>query len=108
VKLDYLGKGMWKTLERVEAAGIEVNEGFITDLASTPKFLWWIVPPFGKYIKAAVIHDYLYTNGIGTKERADYLFLDIMLKAEVPKWKAHAMYKAVKYFGSGSFKELEE
>ncbi|EAA23052.1 hypothetical protein [Fusobacterium vincentii ATCC 49256] len=41
---------------------IKVFRGFITDGASVPKSLQWIYNPFGKYINAAVIHDYLYST----------------------------------------------
>ncbi|MEN6305293.1 MAG: DUF1353 domain-containing protein [Armatimonadia bacterium] len=41
----------------------EVPEGRLTDLASTPVFLWRIYPPFGKYTRAAVLHDDFYKTG---------------------------------------------
>ena len=40
---------------------IKVFRGFITDGASVPKSLQWLYNPYGKYINAAVIHDYLYS-----------------------------------------------
>ena len=40
-----------------------VPVGFITDFASTPRFLWSIVPPTGRYSKAVLLHDYLYATG---------------------------------------------
>jgi hypothetical protein len=39
---------------------VEVPAGFITDFASIPRGLWNVLPPTGKYGKAAVIHDFLY------------------------------------------------
>ena len=39
---------------------ITVPAGFVTDLASIPRPLWVLWPPFGKYTRAAVIHDWLY------------------------------------------------
>ncbi len=39
---------------------VEVPKGFVTDFASVPRPLWNILPPTGKYGKAAVIHDFLY------------------------------------------------
>jgi len=38
---------------------ITVPVGFITDFASIPQIFWNILPPFGPYGKAAVIHDAL-------------------------------------------------
>lgn len=37
-----------------------VPKGSVTDLASIPRFLWALLPPFGRYAFAAVIHDMLY------------------------------------------------
>lgn len=37
-----------------------VPKGTETDLASIPRLLWALYPPFGKYAFAAVIHDMLY------------------------------------------------
>ena len=39
-----------------------VPYGFKTDLASTPRLIWWLYPPFGKYIEAAIVHDHLYAT----------------------------------------------
>ena len=42
---------------------IEVPKGFVTDLASIPRWGWIILPPDGPWVKAAIIHDYLYATG---------------------------------------------
>ena len=42
---------------------IEVPQGFETDFASVPRFFWRVVPPWGRYSPAAVVHDYLYSTG---------------------------------------------
>jgi hypothetical protein len=39
---------------------IQVPVGFMTDFASVPRLLWVIIPQWGKYGNAAVIHDYCY------------------------------------------------
>jgi hypothetical protein len=38
---------------------VEVPAGFITDGASVPRIFWPLFPTWGKYSRAAVIHDYL-------------------------------------------------
>ncbi len=38
---------------------IDVPAGYRTDFASIPRFFWRILPPAGRYGKAAVIHDWL-------------------------------------------------
>ncbi|ECG8634089.1 DUF1353 domain-containing protein, partial [Salmonella enterica subsp. salamae] len=45
---------------------IEVPAGFVTDLATIPRIFWSLMPPDGKYAKAAIIHDYLYDNALRT------------------------------------------
>lgn len=37
-----------------------VPKGYKTDLASVPRLLWALFPPFGRYAFAAVIHDKVY------------------------------------------------
>lgn len=41
---------------------ITIPEGFYTDLSSVPKWLWSITRPYGDFLMAAVIHDYLYVK----------------------------------------------
>lgn len=33
--------------------------GFVTDFATIPRFLHWLVSPYGAYTRAAVLHDWL-------------------------------------------------
>ncbi|EJO2706043.1 DUF1353 domain-containing protein [Salmonella enterica] len=84
---------------------IEVPAGFVTDLASVPRIFWVLLPPDGKYAKAAIIHDYLYDNALRTKKEADKIFLDGMTVLGVPKWKRIIMYWAVRMFGRGNYEK---
>lgn len=38
---------------------ITVPEGYKTDFGTIPRIVWSILPPWGTYGKATVIHDYL-------------------------------------------------
>ncbi|EBW6364527.1 phage tail protein, partial [Salmonella enterica subsp. enterica serovar Oranienburg] len=67
-----------------------------------------ILPPDGKYAKAAIIHDYLYDNALRTKQEADRIFLDGMTVLGVPKWKRAIMYQAVRLFGRGNYRNTTE
>ncbi|EAA9295481.1 DUF1353 domain-containing protein [Salmonella enterica subsp. enterica] len=86
---------------------IEVPAGFITDLATIPRIFWSLMPPDGKYAKAAIIHDYLYDNALRTKREADRIFLDGMTVLGVPRWKRTIMYLAVRLFGRGSYGKIK-
>nr|DAO04994.1 MAG TPA: Protein of unknown function (DUF1353) [Caudoviricetes sp.] len=90
---------------------IKVFKGFITDGASIPKCLQSIYNPFGKWIKSAVIHDYLYSkyNNTGINRKlADKIFYHIMKETEVNSNTRKKFYKAVRYFGAMSWQDKIE
>lgn len=39
-----------------------VPTAFVTDFATIPRFLHWLVSPYGAYTRAAVLHDWLLTE----------------------------------------------
>lgn len=41
---------------------IVVPAGFVTDYASIPRALGWLIPPRGKYNRPAIVHDWLYQH----------------------------------------------
>ena len=86
---------------------IKVFRGFITDGASVPHSLQWLYNPYGKYIKAAVVHDYLYSiyNNTGiNRTLADKIFNFIMKETGIDNRTRRRFYIAVKYFGETSWK----
>lgn len=82
---------------------INVPVDYVTDLTSVPRALWSIFPPNGRYAKAAIVHDYLYSNALGSKAWADKVFLEAMTVLNVPWWRRHLMYWAVRWFGRGAY-----
>ena len=86
---------------------ITVFKGFVTDGASVPHSLQWLYNPYGKYINAAVVHDYLYSmyNNTGiNRTLADKIFRHIMKETGVDSRTVRRFYNAVKYFGETSWK----
>ena len=86
---------------------IRVPKSFITDGASVPHSLQWLYNPYGKYIKAAVVHDYLYSvyNNTGiNRTLADKIFYFIMKETGVDKRTCRRFYAAVRCFGETSWK----
>lgn len=90
-------------------SGISVNVpvGYRTDLASVPWWIRWLLPPNGKYGKAAVIHDYICSyrtvnvNGINvyvTRKQGDLIFLEAMGVLNVPAWQKWSMFCAVRAY----------
>ena len=86
--------------------GTLIPKGYEFDGASVPRFFWRVVSPFQPYvIRAACGHDYLYSEGIGTKKDADIKFKKTLIIDGVPKYLAETMYRSVRMFGKGSFNE---
>jgi hypothetical protein len=85
---------------------IKVPKNFITDLASVPRFLWNIFPPFGKYTKAAVLHDYLYQNHSGfTRKEVDKIFKEAMKVSGVNFFIRNLFYLGVRVFGKKAWEK---
>lgn len=90
---------------------LTVPEGFATDLASVPRWLWWLFPRDDpRYAAAAVLHDFLYRWQSASGDQfdratADAVFLEAMLILGVPGWKAWAMYLAVRAFGQHAYEQ---
>ena len=78
---------------------IIVPAGFVTDFASSPSQVWWLIPPWGRYGKAAVVHDYLYQTHLRTREEADNIFRESMEVLGVDKRRVFIMYWGVRLFG---------
>jgi len=89
---------------------IELPLGFIMDLASVPRLLWWLYPPDGPYRAAALMHDWLYASkgrveadGAGivlTRKECDAVFLDVMLRSPgMSANQAGEMWAAVRMCG---------
>lgn len=80
----------------VDGRPILIPAGFVTDGASIPRGLWNLLPPFGKYTKAAILHDWLYQFGEFTRSQADFIFLEAMKTLGVALWKRQIMYAGVR------------
>lgn len=42
---------------------IIVPKGFVTDGASIPRLLWWLISPFGPLLEGGILHDFGYQYG---------------------------------------------
>jgi len=113
-----MGNNKFKLLESFEyyyAVGKEdtesiiVPKGFVTDFASIPSALHWIINPTDQHImKPAMIHDILYTKEkifkSGTEEfytrrESDVLMFDMMRIQGAPLWKLIGVYLALRAGG---------
>ncbi len=88
---------------------VTVPAGFVTDGASIPRIMQGVLPPFGKWSRAAILHDYLcraITDGrpveiagygvIAQRRGADAIFHEAMLVCGVSKGLAWSMWASVR------------
>ena len=78
---------------------VEVEKGFVTDFASIPRLFWILLPRWGKYGNAAVIHDWLYWSQDRTRAGADQIMFEAMDVLSVPAWQKYLIYGFVRVFG---------
>ena len=119
------GVGIKVKRETNKTETITVPKGFVTDLASVPRAMWWLIAPFD-VARAAIIHDLLYkvirqyrwkkkdkedkALVKETKVAADKVFLLGMQDADpkIPGYKIYLSWKAVDLFGNGSIVPKED
>jgi hypothetical protein len=84
---------------------IAVPRGFLTDFASVPKILWNLLPPVGRYGKAAVIHDRLYrTPFLASRKAADCVLFEAMGVCNVGWLTKWIIYLGVRIGGHFAYK----
>jgi hypothetical protein len=78
-----------------------VPAGFRTDFATVPRVVTWLVPRFGAYTLAAILHDWLCTEGIRsgavTSREADGIFRRVMRESGVPVLRRWLMWTGVRW-----------
>jgi len=107
-----LDKNYWRVTKsfkyyvgnREDDIWVHVPAGYLTDGASVPRPFWSIVPPWGRYGQAAVVHDLLveklfyFVKGERvtiSRHHADRIFLEAMKVAGVNWFLRHLMYRSV-------------
>lgn len=110
-----LGRDMWVVKESFnlqlgEDRRINVPKGYLTDGASVPRLFWGLIPPWGEYGQAAVMHDWLCEYLVIwndnrkdwisiSRSDCDALFNTGMRILGVNKTKRLVMYSAVRVYG---------
>lgn len=90
---------------------VDVPTGFITDGATIPRWLWWVLPPLGEYSQATTLHDYLcrvysvtvIVNGVEvektiTRKQIDKILDESLGVLEVTPWKRKAIMAGVNLY----------
>lgn len=75
------GKKKWKisksvTVQLSDGKIITIPEGYMWDMASVPRGFWGLVSPYNDGLLGTLIHDFMYTERIGSLKAAnkEYLF----------------------------------
>jgi hypothetical protein len=95
----------WKVREpfsyRARRDTYEIGEGMLTDFASVPRVFVWLLPRYGRYTKAAILHDYLWREKAANGEMdwidADGVFRRAMRELRVPFLRRWMMWSAVRW-----------
>jgi hypothetical protein len=104
VRVKELEHSDWELLRILEYKGnrdrFEVPEGLETDFASVPRVFVWFLPRYGRYTKAAILHDYLWRDAVPAGEltlaAADGIFRRAMWELGVPFLRRWMMWGAVR------------
>ena len=103
---------------------VTVPKGFVTDLASVPRWAWMLIPPDGPWVKAAIVHDYLYsTGGTGkwkkhppsitrpehySRAEADFIMREAMENRGVGWFVRNLIWLAVRVGGASGWRDSRE
>lgn len=109
LKKDYwvVKKGFVYYLGDVYNTYVTVPQGYLSDGASVPRMFWNIIPPWGDYGQACVLHDYLCqypyiykgTEKIElTRHQVNKIMLDSMQLLNVKLSKRYIMFFAVELY----------
>ena len=83
-----------------------IPAGYVTDFASVPTFLRWLVESYGPYTRAAIVHDWLITSEIPAKRvtsrDTDGIFRRVMREEGTPAAKRWLMWAAVRLGAAAS------
>ena len=104
VDVEEISEKKWKLLKQMDYQGarelFQVPAGQKTDFASVPRIFVWFIPRYGRYTKAAILHDYLWedkvTKGMSRLD-ADGLFRQAMRELNVSFLRRWIMWTAVRW-----------
>ncbi|HEV2760640.1 MAG TPA: DUF1353 domain-containing protein [Acidimicrobiales bacterium] len=105
VRVEQVDDTNWKLLEGFDYQGksevFHVPPGQPTDFASVPRLFVWFLPRYGRWTKAAILHDHLWRDRAGQGKMeyvdADGTFRRAMRELEVPFLKRWIMWGAVRW-----------
>jgi len=102
-----LGDRKWQVavpfvVETKKAGELVIPAGFVCDLNSIPRFLWFASTP-ADYPEAGVVHDWGYRGNL-PRDVADAVYREILDALEMGKVRRNGRYFALRVFGRFSYK----
>ena len=98
LKFYYYYPNLWELAQSLTYKGLTVPIGFISDLASIPRPFRVFWAPYGRYIRASIIHDYLWAHPDYSKQDANDIFLEVMIEDNVSFVTRNIFYFAVNVY----------
>lgn len=105
--------GLWTVAEDwciVTSLGIiRVKRGFVTDGASVPRMAWFLAghPMESPRVLAALAHDWLYAAHVCTREEADAVYREILLRYRAA-WRVAVEHAALRVFGEAAWVRTQD
>ena len=100
---------------------VRVPEGFVTDLASIPVGVRWLIPKAGKNAQAAACHDVLYKTGVMimrvaavenqvpvSRAMCDSMMYQAMRALGVKVWRREMIYRGLQVGGWMAWNRLRK
>lgn len=80
----------------------EIPAGYESDGMSVPKAFWSTISPKVNFktLVPSVVHDYLYSEHLGTRKEADLWYREALIANGFSKIKSYLVYAGVRMFGS--------
>ncbi|MGY4102195.1 DUF1353 domain-containing protein [Nocardia sp. R16R-3T] len=98
--VEELDAKFWRVVEPLVYHGATeefvIPAGFRTDFASVPRALVWLVPRYGVYTRAAILHDYLRSSNVVNTADADGIFRRCLREFRVSIPRRYMMWAAVR------------
>ena len=100
----------FRYLTSYKGGTVKIPAGFLSDGASIPRVFWGIFSPFGEYLKAALVHDFLYSKDSTDlfpcdRLTADLIFKEAMFNIGIGWLQRGIIYRAVRMGGWASYKK---
>lgn len=107
VRAEQVDDTVWRLLAPLVYLGrygfYAVPLGYLTDFASVPRLLWWAFPQSGRWNPAAIVHDWLITDGLEkgsvriTSPQVDAEFRRVLRACDVGLIQRWLMWTAVRW-----------